>query len=134
MFPTRREKEQFDRSGKGTLITGEASPYYICCPHAARRIRDVLPDVRLLAIFRNPADRAYSQFNHSRAVGFEHLDSFEEALDQEQKRIEGEGAKLLADENYESLASRNFGYCWKSRGNFRSTGTHKPNPRKMLGY
>ncbi|CAA9548766.1 MAG: hypothetical protein AVDCRST_MAG59-1558, partial [uncultured Thermomicrobiales bacterium] len=40
--------------------TGEATPYYLFHPHAARRIRERAPHARLIAVLRNPVDRAYS--------------------------------------------------------------------------
>lgn len=44
------------------IAIGEASPQYFRCPTAARRIYDCLPDVKLVASLRNPADRAFSGF------------------------------------------------------------------------
>jgi len=41
---------------------GEVSPQYFRCPTAARRIREVIPQVKLVASLRNPADRAFSGF------------------------------------------------------------------------
>ena len=41
---------------------GEVSPQYFRCPTAARRIREAIPDVKLVASLRNPADRAFSGF------------------------------------------------------------------------
>jgi hypothetical protein len=41
---------------------GEVSPQYFRCPTAARRIQEVIPDVKLVASLRNPADRAFSGF------------------------------------------------------------------------
>jgi hypothetical protein len=41
---------------------GEVSPQYFRCPTAARRIRERIPDVKLIANLRNPAERAFSGF------------------------------------------------------------------------
>ena len=41
---------------------GEVSPQYFRCPSAARRIRESLPDAKLVVSLRNPADRAFSGF------------------------------------------------------------------------
>jgi hypothetical protein len=50
-------------AGASTEIAiGEASPQYFRCPTAARRIRECLPEVKLIASLRNPADRAFSGF------------------------------------------------------------------------
>ena len=44
------------------IAVGEASPLYLISQVAAERIRQILPDARILAILRNPADRAYSGY------------------------------------------------------------------------
>lgn len=51
----------FRAAPEGRLI-GEKSADYLAHPHAAQRIADVLPDVRLVAQLRNPVDRAYSDY------------------------------------------------------------------------
>ncbi|MEW6128443.1 MAG: sulfotransferase domain-containing protein [Acidobacteriota bacterium] len=48
---------------KNGLITGEASPYYIYSQAAPRRIREHIPEVKLIALLRNPINRALSNFN-----------------------------------------------------------------------
>jgi uncharacterized protein (TIGR03086 family) len=52
----------------GEPIVGEATPGYMMWRHrprqVARRIAEVLPDVRLVAILRNPVDRAQSAMVH----------------------------------------------------------------------
>lgn len=48
---------------------GEASPMYLASPHAAEAIRQRLPSARLVAILRNPIDRAYSGYQmHARRL------------------------------------------------------------------
>jgi hypothetical protein len=44
------------------IAIGEASPQYLRCPTAARRIHECIPEVKLVASLRNPADRAFSGF------------------------------------------------------------------------
>jgi len=44
------------------IAIGEVSPQYFRCPTAARRIHEGIPDVKLVASLRNPADRAFSGF------------------------------------------------------------------------
>ena len=44
------------------LAVGEVSPQYVRCPTAARRMRETLPDVKVIASLRNPAERAFSGF------------------------------------------------------------------------
>lgn len=45
---------------------GEVTPDYLATPEVPARIHTVLPDVRLVAILRNPVERAYSWYNLSR--------------------------------------------------------------------
>lgn len=51
----------FESCGEASAI-GEASTNYLRTPGTADRIRTVLPDVRLVASLRNPADRLYSSY------------------------------------------------------------------------
>jgi hypothetical protein len=95
------------------VITGEATPYYIFHPNVPRRVAQLLPRVKLIAMLRNPVDRAYSHYQSEKRFGTELL-SFEEAIVREDERIRGEKEKILADETYVSEKYRAFSYC--SRG------------------
>jgi len=68
------------------LITGEATASYICHPQAPQRIAETLPEVKLIALLRNPVDRAFSHYHHTKRIGREDLD-FEEAIAQEKSRV-----------------------------------------------
>ena len=68
-------------------VAGEGSHWYLYGEQAAAHIRRYVPDVRLVAVLRDPADRAYSTYLHLRRTGQETLPSFEEALRQEAGRI-----------------------------------------------
>lgn len=70
------------RSGGQTF---ESSPLYLFNPLAARRIRDSLPDVKLIAVLRDPAKRAISHYFHNIKLGHEKL-PFAQAMDAEEKR------------------------------------------------
>ena len=50
----------------GKPLVGEASPSYLENPVARERIASVLPGAKLIAMMRNPVDRAYSQYWHWR--------------------------------------------------------------------
>ena len=73
-------------------VTGEASPAYLYLKGTAARISERYPDVKVIAILRNPVNRAYSSYLHMRREDAEDA-SFSEALDLEQSRI-AEGAGL----------------------------------------
>ncbi|MGL6339568.1 MAG: sulfotransferase family protein, partial [Waterburya sp.] len=46
------------------LAIGEACPSYLYYPQAATRIKQYIPDARLIVILRNPVERAYANFLH----------------------------------------------------------------------
>ena len=59
------------------LRTGEASLYYLFHPLVPQRVAEHLPQVKLIALLRDPVGRAYSHYQHEVARGFE-TPSFEE--------------------------------------------------------
>lgn len=52
-------------------ITGEASPRYLFDPRVPLRIHALTPDARLIAILRNPTERAISHYFHEVRAGRE---------------------------------------------------------------
>jgi Sulfotransferase family len=68
-------------------IRGEASTGYLHTAGVAERIRAYVPEARLIAILRNPVDRAYSAFLHAQREGFEPIADFEQALREEPNRV-----------------------------------------------
>ena len=67
---------------------GEASVLYLYSPEAPGRIKQTIPDVKLMAILRNPVERAFSGFLHMRRDGREPLADFAAALAAETSRVE----------------------------------------------
>ena len=74
------------RGAASRLAVGEASTQYLYYPAAPERIARKLRDVRLVAILRQPAERAYSHYLMVLRDGREWL-SFEDALRVESERI-----------------------------------------------
>ncbi|HET6534208.1 MAG TPA: sulfotransferase [Actinoplanes sp.] len=68
------------------VLSFEASPYYLFDPAAPARAAALLPDARFIALLRDPVERAYSHYLHSRAYGVEPL-SFADALAAEPARL-----------------------------------------------
>lgn len=69
-------------------VTGEASPVYLYRgERAAERIQHHVPDAKLVVIFRNPVERAYSDFLNMVRLGWEPLRDFSRALAEEEERI-----------------------------------------------
>jgi hypothetical protein len=96
-------------------ITGEATPYSLFHPLAPRRLREIAPAARLIALLRNPIDRAYSHYLLERSRGNETLD-FAAALDAEMERLDGEEARLVREPAYVSAHHKQASYV--SRGEY----------------
>jgi len=86
LFPTLfskwvvKQKKQF-------AITGEDTPFYIWNPLVAKRILKIIPNIKLIVLFRNPVDRAYSNYHLGVRAGSEKL-SFEDAIQMELKKLD----------------------------------------------
>ncbi len=101
------------RSGASSYAVGEASPYYIVHPHAPGRIHQLIPDVKLIALLRNPTERAISHFFHEVALGNETV-GLEQAIKSEEGRILNQWKRLKSDETFRSRIHQSFSY--KQRG------------------
>jgi hypothetical protein len=108
-FPTAMYCDRISRQLQKPVLTGEASPYYLAYPYTAERVRQTVPDAKLIALLRNPIDRAYSNYQHERRRGTETL-SFEEVIQQEPDRLGPEWKKIEQDEYYHSRSDRHFNY------------------------
>lgn len=94
----------------------DSSGYYMCHPMAAERIAADLPNVKIIAMVRDPVERAYSAYKHELARGFEWEKSFGRALELEDARLAGEVEKIRADPNYYSFNHRHHAY--RRRGEY----------------
>lgn len=93
-----KEYEQLFEERRGERIAGEVSPEYLKNPRCAERLWRVLPEARLVAILRDPAERAFSDYLMYRRDGRESAARFAEALDLQVERCakgEATGQYLL---------------------------------------
>jgi len=95
-------------------LVGEASPGYLFHPLAPERVRATVPDAKLIAVLRDPVDRALSHYQHEVALGREPL-SFEEAVDAEPERTRGEEERLVREPGYFSHAWWDYTYLARGR-------------------
>jgi Sulfotransferase family len=97
-FPHVRDEAEYLALFAGATteeVLGEASTSYLWDRHAAERIKDVVPDAKIVIMLRDPVDRAYSQYWNDVREGFERR-SFREALLDEQRTGSGRwGASSL---------------------------------------
>ena len=88
-------EELFREAPRGNL-TGESTTLYLRDPAAHRRIAALLPAAKLIAVVRDPVDRAHSNWTHLRSAG-----------------LEPEADFLRACELEESRAARGWGPFWR---------------------
>lgn len=108
-FPTVMYRQYVKKARGYDLLAGEGSPYYIFHPHAPLRIAERLPHVKLIAMLRDPVERAFSHYQHEVARGFETL-PFEEAIEREPERMDGELERMKADPSYYSFSHQHHTY------------------------
>lgn len=101
-FPLRKTMRPGDH-------TFEASPLYMFNPLVPQRISELIPNVKLIAVLRNPTERAISHYFHEKRHHREPLD-IADAMHVEEKRL----APKLEAQDYKSETFIHLSY--KSRG------------------
>lgn len=100
-FPSQR------KLGSGGNITGEATPFYLFHPEAAERIAAVGLMPKLIAILRDPVERAMSHYGHERRKGREKA-SFGEAIGQEAVRLRHTTDRVLDRDHLRALREKSY--------------------------
>ncbi len=72
------------------IAIGEASPGYMYFSRSPERIHHYIPEVKLIAILRQPADRAYSSMVHRAQFGLDPQADFSKILEKEDYNIDDE--------------------------------------------
>lgn len=112
-FPTAARRAWAARSLGYDPVTFEASPYYLFHPRAPVRAHQVVPGALVVALLRDPVERAFSHWkerrNHTEPLGFA------AALAAEADRTAGEEAHLLEDPSARSFAHRHQTYVAQGR-------------------
>lgn len=81
-----RYERLFDAAPAGSL-RGESTPFYLWSKAAHVRIRQTVPNAKLIAVIRDPVDRAYSNWTHLWCDGLETEPDFVTACRKERERI-----------------------------------------------
>lgn len=71
--------------GSGASVYGESTPIYLYWPAAPARIWEYNKDIKLVAVLRNPVERAFSHWRMEKSRGFDAI-SFSEAIRTERVR------------------------------------------------
>lgn len=91
-------------------ISGECTPFYLMHPNAPERAWRYNKNLKLVAILRNPTERAWSHYLMNVEAERENME-FSEALDQEQERIN-------TSANIKDPKSPLLHYSYQARGRY----------------
>jgi hypothetical protein len=83
----RDEYEALFAAAPAGALCGESTVFYLYDRDAQRRIRTFVPEARLVAVLRDPVERAHSNWAHLRGADLEPEADFLAALDREPERI-----------------------------------------------
>jgi hypothetical protein len=83
----RVDYEKLFNAAPAGALRGESTTLYLRDRDAHRRIRAVVPDAKLIAVLRDPVDRAHSNWTHLRSAGLEPESDFVRACDLEPERV-----------------------------------------------
>jgi len=86
-FPLRTDIQKKEEQVGAPVIVGGCGVNYLCHPLAPERVADLIPDVKVIALLRDPVERARSDYFHARSKGKESA-TFSEAMRRELDRTE----------------------------------------------
>ena len=84
----RREDDEalFEPAPAGQL-RAESTPFYLYDAAAQRRIRDQIPDAKMIAMLRDPVERTHSNWAHLWSAGLDPIGDFVRACADEDRRV-----------------------------------------------
>ena len=104
-FPTKLYKSLVESIHKRKCLMSEHTSTYLHHPLVPQRVKDGIPDVKLIVSLRNPIDRAYSNYHMFVRIGTEKR-TFEDAIFSEIKRIE-----IIKENDNFQIKNPNFSNC-----------------------
>jgi sulfotransferase family protein len=120
----------------GRKAIGEASTAYLQHPAVPARIKSYAPDGKVLAILRDPAERAFSNYALYRGLGLERARSFRKALGRPPKWRDGPaafGRRYIELGFYASAVRRYYEAFGRDRVRIYLYEDWTARPRNVLG-
>ena len=112
LFPTKFMQKKIESEYK-KFLTYDVTPFYIYNPLVVDRIFKFSPNAKIIAVLRNPIDRAYSNYNSKMQAEGDTKTTFEEIINSEIGIIEKNEKNIddyafLVNTFYELLLARGF--------------------------
>ena len=90
-YPTVKQKRTL-KEKNGAHVMGDYSASYMMWYQSPLRIKKLIPNVKLIVVLRNPAERAYSQFNFKEMGRYRDdkvdLSLFSDSIKEDEKRLQ----------------------------------------------
>jgi hypothetical protein len=83
----REDYEALFAAAPAGRLRAESTPFYLYDPAAQRRIRNLIPDVKMIAMLRDPVERAHSNWTHLWSAGLDPIGDFVKAFADEDRRV-----------------------------------------------
>ena len=96
LFPTIMQKKKIEKSN-GKFLTFDDTPFYVYNSTVVKRIKKNFPDTKIIIIFRNPIDRAYSNYFLGVNGGKEKRE-FDDLIEEEIRLINSRNKQVFFDE------------------------------------
>ena len=96
LFPTIMQKKKIEKRN-GKFLTFDDTPFYVYNSTVVKRIKKNFPDTKIIIIFRNPIDRAYSNYFLGVNGGKEKRE-FVDLIEEEIRLITSRNRQVLFDE------------------------------------
>lgn len=113
-FPLKAQAALVQRRLGVRPVVGEATPAYLFHPRVPVRVHAFDPSMKLIAVLRDPIERAYSQYQRGIRSGY-HTLSFEEALELEREYLPAELERIAHDPLYVSPTGLQHSYVARGR-------------------
>jgi hypothetical protein len=107
----------------GEKCAGEATPTYLGAPFVAKRIKESLPEVKLIAILRNPVERSYSDWWMDYSCDRE-KNCFEDTIRENAQIIESQSSLGGAQNEFEWYGRHDSKDCKKVVSKYRHYLNH----------
>lgn len=120
-------------AARESQLWGKASPQYMCDPAVPGRIQALMPDIKLVAILRDPIERTWSHFRMGQRRDTEHRDfasAIEELLAGGGRPADGPRAVPDHADGYQSEAD--FYVAWSEYGRILSNYASRFGPEQLL--
>jgi Sulfotransferase family len=83
----REDYEALFAAAPAGALRGESTPFYLYDRAAQHRIRALIPQAKLIAILRDPVERAHSNWAHLWSAGLDPVGDFVRACAEEDRRV-----------------------------------------------